>query len=79
MASISFVGHDSDTITMIDEPTALVTYVGVAMIGSSTSEAVWRIMKISKEFGSHETAINWADGNKNFDNVWNDRDSYTYS
>jgi len=56
-----------------------VTYVGKAGIGVSTSDPVWQIQKLD-ESGSPETlVITWADGNTNFDNVWDDRVTLTYS
>ena len=53
------------------------TYYGYALPGSATSEPVWAIQKISEDKGvsTHQ----WADGNKNFDNVWNNRQNLQYS
>ena len=63
--------------TQIDE-VGSVTYVGKAAIGSATSASVWQIMKID-ESGDPELVITWADGNDNFDNVWDNRLSLTYT
>lgn len=47
-------------------------YKGEAIVGSLESEAKWRIRKIS--FGvDGDITETYADGNSNFDNVWNDR------
>jgi hypothetical protein len=63
--------------TIIDEPSSSTTYVGVAETGSDESLAVWQIKKIS--VSGAVTKITWADGNSDFDNVWADRASLTYS
>ena len=53
-------------------------YRGEAAVGSATSASAWRIRKliIGNDGDVSET---WADGNANFDNVWDDRLSLTYS
>lgn len=59
-----------------DTTTANVTYVGKAKIGCAGSAALWQIMKIDETTG---LVITWADGNVNFDNVWDNRASLSYS
>jgi hypothetical protein len=54
-----------------------VTYIGEAVSGTATSAARWRIRKLVDTSG--DLAITFADGNKNMDNVWDDRASLTYS
>jgi hypothetical protein len=61
----------------IDEASASVIYVGQAKIGSLASQAVWMIQRIT--IAGSITTISFADGNANFDNVWNNRASLTYS
>jgi hypothetical protein len=52
-------------------------YKGEAVVGSSTDNAVWRIQKVV--FGTDgDVTITWADGNANFDNVWDNRLSLSY-
>lgn len=53
-------------------------YLGEAIVGSVTSDAVWRIQKFTKT-GGNITSITFADGNAEFDNVWDDRISLDYS
>lgn len=53
-----------------------VTYVGQAVIGSASSASVWQIQKIDETTG---TIITWADGDDNFDNVWDNYAVLTYS
>lgn len=65
---------DQDII--VDEPSAILTYVGYAPIGSDTSAAVWKVKRL-QVIGS-ETIIEYADSNPFFDNVWDDRASFSY-
>ena len=53
------------------------TYVGEAVPGTLPSENKWRIKRI-EQMGS-DTAILWASGSAEFNKVWNDRLTYTYS
>ncbi len=53
-----------------------IDYVGEASTGTATSGALWRIKRVDSTTG---TVIQWADGNSNFDNVWDNRASLSYS
>jgi hypothetical protein len=53
-------------------------YIGEANPGSSFSDSVWRIKYITI-LSDGDVSIVWADGNDSFDNVWNNRASYSYS
>lgn len=64
------------TVRIDDATTADVTYLGKAAIGTATSAAGWQIAKLSTASGLIKT---WADGNVNFDNVWDNRASLSYS
>ena len=77
-----------DTLTQIlgkyavqldDVSTSNVTYVGKARIGSAAGSAVWQIMKIDESGTPITLVITYADGNANFDNIWSNRTSLTYS
>jgi hypothetical protein len=52
-----------------------VDYVGEAAIGTATSAASWRIRKVDSTTG---IAITWASTGA-FDQIWDNRDSLTYS
>jgi len=49
-----------------------VSYLGEAPAGSATSDPVWRIRRYLAA-SSGETVVQFADGNRDFDNVWDDR------
>lgn len=53
-------------------------YVGRALAGTPTSEASWQISKFTYS-GSNVTKVEWANGARNFNNVWDDRVSLPYS
>ncbi len=67
----------SSTVTLIDEVSDTVMYIGIANSGDLTSDANWQIKKITKT--GDITSIKYADGTADFVNVWDDRASYTYS
>lgn len=52
-------------------------YFGYAPIGSSGASAVWRIKRLSTSGGVD--TVTWADGNTNYDNVWDNRAILSYS
>lgn len=53
-----------------------ILYLGLAVPGSSTASAVWRITRIDVSSG---VIFQYADGNDSFDNVWDNRASLSYS
>ena len=54
-----------------------VYYIGEAAPGSNTASSVWRIKKIT--FNGDDSVTEWADGNSNFDNTWDNRLSLSYT
>lgn len=66
-----------EELTYIDVSSSTVTYIGYAKTGIATSSASWQIKKIL--VSGNVTSISYADGNDDYDNVWDNRDSLTYS
>lgn len=67
----------NDYSVQYEEASSTVTYVGFAAPGSSTASAVWRIFRITT---TSTTLIKvFADGNRNYDNIWDNRASLSYS
>lgn len=56
-----------------------ILYAGMAEVGSATSSAVWRIQRLTKTSNSDEITVEYADGDENFDNVYDNRESLSYS
>ena len=75
MGGVSYVSRESNYTTLIDEQGA-VSYIGKALPKSATSSPVWQIKKLTQT----ETLLSvvFADGNDNFDNVWDNRASLVY-
>lgn len=59
-----------------DSGTATTQYIGKAAPGVATSEAKWQIKKLNEATG---TVITFADGDIEFDNIWDNRQSLSYS
>ncbi len=62
---------------LIDESNPNIIYKGFASPSANLQDAVWAIQKISNT--GDVCSYQWADGNKNFDNIWNNRLSLLYS
>lgn len=54
-------------------------YFGSAEPGSAKNAAKWKISKLTYDGSNKLLDIQWADGDLEEDNVWNDRASLTYS
>ena len=64
-------------VEKIDQASATVTYIGQAAPGTATSAASWRIQRMS--VSGTVTTLEYADGDLNFNNVWDNRAALTYS
>lgn len=67
---------DTQLAIQIDTASSTLTYIGKALPGIATSAASWQVKKIDSTSG---TSITWASGNSNFDKVWDNRASLSYS
>ncbi|MBA2613348.1 MAG: hypothetical protein H0U95_15375 [Bacteroidetes bacterium] len=65
-----------DEPLLIDEGGVKVIYKGYAVIGTLISDATWAIQKIERQGEINITS--WANGNKNFENLWEQREALTY-
>lgn len=61
----------------IDEASSTVTYFGFAAAGTAEASASWRIKRLTVT--GNVTDIKYADGDTNFDNVWDNRAALTYT
>jgi hypothetical protein len=66
----------------VDEVGALI-YIGEATPGTAASSALWRVQRITltdaPSTSTNDVLIEWADGDANFNNIWDNRASLTYS
>lgn len=53
-------------------------YVGKARCAMGTSVAEWQIQKLVYT-GGNVSHVMWADGDQEYDNIWDNRTSLTYS
>lgn len=73
---IIFNPYDSNQALRVDDVTTPnVVYLGYAEIGADDADPVWRVKKIVTTSGAD---ITWADGDDEYDNIWDDRISLTY-
>lgn len=63
--------------TIVDEASSTITYVGKSAAGSGSGSALWQIKRLS--VSGNVTTIDHADGNTNYDNIWDNRASLSYS
>lgn len=63
----------------VDFVTDDLIYRGWATPGSTTAQAVWRIKRITFVGPENDVVQEWADGNTEFDNIWDNRASLFYS
>jgi len=67
-----------NTIALDYDSSNNLIYKGEANAGSAKSAAAWKITKYTYSNGNI-TDIQWADGNLQEDNVWDNRVSLSYS
>ena len=61
----------------VDSGDNSITYIGWAAIGSSTGDSVWAMVRITDSATGF--SMKWADGDDEFDNEWDNRESLSYS
>ena len=54
-------------------------YIGLAVAGSASGDAVWQIKKIAYAGAGLPTSILYEGGNLAFDAIWNNRESLSFS
>lgn len=70
-------GGTLDEAKRYDNVTDSTFYHGWAVVGANPASAVWKICKVT--LTGDDAVTTWADGNTDYDNVWNDRASLSYS
>ena len=72
----SYTGGSKRTPQRVDESNPMEIYYGYAAAGAITTDPVWAIEKVTKR--GNVTSSSWADGNENYDNVWDNRLTLNY-
>jgi hypothetical protein len=65
-------------VAMARDGSGNVEYVGLAAIGAAKSAAAWQIRKLVYT-GDEIDDILWAEGDTDFDHIWDDRAGLSYS
>jgi len=73
------IGAQAGQATRVDFITDNLLYRGEAPAGTADAASGWRIRKITIGAVDGDVIETWADGNSNYDNVWDNRLSYTYT
>jgi len=78
--SLSVESQGLLAVRMDTSTTPGVTYVGTAPPGTPSSYPYWRIYRLDERGLTAESLIkDYAAGNANFDKIWDDRESLSYS
>lgn len=64
------------TNIQVDSGDSNIKYFGFATAGTATSSALWRILR---KDGTAGTVFLYADGDTDFDNIWDNREALSYS
>jgi len=64
------------TLLAVDSGDSTISYIGKALAGTATSASSWQIQKLTE---TANITIEYADGNNDFDNIFDNRESLSYS
>lgn len=73
ISALSVVSYD---LLLDNTTTSDITYIWEASIWTATSAGSWRIKRLNETSWLN---VGWADSNTNFDNIWDNRASLSYS
>ena len=78
MAGIkSPISQSNTRTTLVDQVDANTTYIGIGKMGEATSSPVWQIRKMLTS--GTVTAIKYANGTDAYNQIWDNRGSFSYS
>ncbi len=66
-----------EPITLIDEYSSTVFYIGVSSNGRDTAKTTWQIKKI-EQIGTVWSVTKFPNGDQSFKFAWDSRTGYTY-
>lgn len=69
---------DTNELIEVNVASSTVTYIGKAAVGSATSAAVWKIQKMTTTVGG-DISIKYAAGSIQYNQIWDNRASLSYS
>jgi len=74
---VAIPGYYDEQALVIDDAGGGVTYVGKAKCGTATSVARWQVKRVT--IVGADSVVEWADGNNEYDNIWDNRAALAYS
>lgn len=69
----------SKTIRLAYDADGNLIYKGEAEVGSGTTEPKWQIQKFFYDANGNLTAVLFAEGDAEYNKVWDNRESYNYN
>jgi len=79
MSSVAGGGAGADSVRLDYDGSGNVTYVGLAVPNATNNLPMWQIRQFTYDGSGNLTSTLWADGNRNFDNIWDNRAGLSYS
>lgn len=77
--TIQYPFSTSDLQMQVEYSGNLPVYIGYARPDAATSAAEWQIKKVTYDSNNNVTAIQFAAGVNDFNKVWDNRATYSYS
>ena len=78
MTSLAETFSDRNIMKLSYTASGMIEYIGYASPGSASSAAVWKIIKMTYDGSGRQTDLQFADGSRNFDKIWDSKAGYTY-
>ncbi len=79
LTQFDFISQAEYTVAMIYNSNNNIEYYGETEPGTSKASVGWRIRKYTYDSNGFVTNIQWANGNNEFSNIWNNYAVYNYS
>lgn len=70
-------GMNDEVAVRVDDAGGGVSYVGKAKAGTATSLPRWQIKRVT--IVVTDSVVEWADGDNQYDNIWDNRAALVYS
>lgn len=77
--TIQYPFSASDMMCLVEYSGGNPVYIGRAAAGTATSAAAWQVQKLTYDVDGNVTAIQFAGGTNDYNQVWDDRATLTYS
>ena len=79
MRPVSVEPQDNYMTALDYDSSGNLIYIGKANMNSSKADGVWSIRKLVYDASNNLTDMLWANGDGEFNNIWNNRTAISYS